>query len=74
LARERVALEKEKDKLEAAFKTVTGWMRLLEPLMKRLTAWLNLPGLPKSIRDEGLAIMRDANKAAEGLKTDGLGM
>lgn len=73
LAREREAVEQEKAKLEAAFERVIGWMHRLEPLIARFTAWLDLPGLPKSVRDEGLAIMRDAARTAEGLKKDGPG-
>jgi len=74
LAREREAVEQEKAKLEAAFDKVMGWMRRLEPLIARFTAWLNLPGLPEAVRDEGRAIMGDAARTAEELKQDGLGM
>ena len=66
-------MEQEKAKLEAAFAKVMGWMHRLEPLIARFTAWLNLPGLPKSVRDEGLAIMGEAARAAERLKKDGPG-
>jgi hypothetical protein len=46
----------------------------LEPLLTRFVKWLKLPGMPKFIRDEGLALLGDTKETIADLKDDGLDM
>jgi chromosome segregation ATPase len=57
LAEDQKRLEQDQHAAEAQATRAQWMLNRLEPLLSRFVKWLKLPGMPKFIRDEGLALL-----------------
>uniref|UniRef100_UPI0019817B8B hypothetical protein n=1 Tax=Nioella ostreopsis TaxID=2448479 RepID=UPI0019817B8B len=74
LAEDQKQLERDQNAAEAQTTRAQWMLDRLEPLLSRFVKWLKLPGLPKFVRDEGLALLGDTRETIADLKDDGLEM
>ena len=74
LAKDLGQLERDQNATEAQATKAQWILSRLEPLLTRFVKWLKLPGMPKFIRDEGLALLGDTRETIADLKDDGLDM
>ncbi|WP_420398159.1 plasmid recombination protein [Nioella sp.] len=74
LAMDQGQLERDQNATEAQATKAQWILSRLEPLLTRFVKWLKLPGMPKFIRDEGLALLGDTRETIADLKDDGLDM
>ncbi|WP_206052332.1 hypothetical protein, partial [Nioella ostreopsis] len=67
-------LERDQNAAEAQTTQAHWMLNRLELLLSRFVRWLKLPGMPKFIRDEGLALLGETAETIADLKEDGLEM
>ncbi|PZX37975.1 hypothetical protein LY56_03176 [Roseinatronobacter thiooxidans] len=62
LAREKGALDEMKANLALKWAAADRLLRVLQPLIEKMTLWLRRAGLPAELADEGKDILRDARE------------
>ncbi len=70
LAEDQKLLERDQKATEAQATRAQWMLNRLEPLLSRFVRWLKLPGMPKFIRDEGLALLGETAETIADLQED----